>query len=61
MIKAGIIGASGYAGAELLRLLLNHDEVEVVAISSQSYLGQELSSLYPSFYKVYDGKFVEDN
>ena len=61
MIKAGIIGASGYAGAELLRLLLNHDEVEVVAISSQSYLGQELSSLYPSFYKIYDGKFVEDN
>ena len=61
MIKAGIIGASGYAGAELLRVLLNHDEVEVVAISSQSYLGQELSSLYPSFYKVYDGKFVEDN
>ena len=36
MIKAGIIGASGYAGAELLRLLFNHDEVEVVAISSAS-------------------------
>lgn len=61
MIKAGIIGASGYAGAEVLRLLLNHDEVEVVAISSQSYLGQEFSSLYPSFYNIYDEKFVEDH
>lgn len=60
MIKAGIIGASGYAGVELLRLLLNHEDVEVVAISSQSYLNQELSNLYPSFYQVYQGKFEED-
>lgn len=59
-IKAGIIGASGYAGAELLRLLINHDDVEVVAISSQSYLGKAIYELYPSFYGICDMVFVED-
>lgn len=61
MIKAGIIGASGYAGAELLRLLINHEDVEVVAISSQSYLGKTIDELYPAFYSVCDMTFVEDN
>lgn len=59
-IKAGIIGASGYAGAELLRLLLNHEDVEIVAISSQSYLGQSISKLYPSFYGICDMFFETD-
>lgn len=60
MIKAGIIGASGYAGCELLRLLLAHPKVEIVGVSSKSYLGQTFSSLYPSFYTIYDEKFIED-
>lgn len=60
MIKAGIIGASGYAGAELLRLLFNHEDVEVVSISSQSYLGKPISDLYPSFYGVCDMVFEAD-
>ena len=34
MIKAGIIGATGYAGAELVRLLQNHPEVEISAVST---------------------------
>ena len=37
-IRAGVIGASGYAGAELVRLLWMHPEVELVGISSKSYL-----------------------
>ena len=60
MIKVGIIGASGYAGAELLRLLLNHDEAEVVAIGARSYVGQYIYDLYPSFYGVCDMVFETD-
>ena len=41
MTKVGIIGATGYVGAELLRLLLSHSKVEVVALSSVSFEGQE--------------------
>lgn len=59
MIKAGIIGASGYAGAELARLLLNHPEVELCAISSNSYTGKKLADLYPSFYQQCDLTMVE--
>lgn len=47
-IKAGIIGATGYVGAELLRLLINHDKVEVTAIGSNSYVGKNIVDIYPS-------------
>lgn len=59
-IKVGIIGASGYAGAELLRLLLNHDDVEIAAIGARSYIGQPISDLYPSFYGICDMECVSD-
>lgn len=52
MLKVGIIGATGYVGAELLRLLLNHPKVKVEAISSISYEGEEISSIYKNFYGV---------
>lgn len=60
-IKAGIIGASGYAGAELVRLLWNHPNVEVAGISSQSYIGKKISELYPGFYQICDLTFVDEN
>jgi len=60
MIKVGIIGASGYAGAELLRILLNHDEVEIVSIGARSYQGQPISDLYPSFLGICDMVFESD-
>ncbi|MDL0296368.1 N-acetyl-gamma-glutamyl-phosphate reductase, partial [Clostridioides difficile] len=41
-IKVGIIGATGYVGAELIRLLMNHDKVEVTAIGSNSYVGKDI-------------------
>lgn len=47
-IKAGIIGATGYVGVELLRLLINHDKVEVTAIGSNSYVGKDIVDIYPS-------------
>lgn len=60
MIKAGVIGASGYAGAELVRLLWNHPQVSVEAVSSHSYEGKALSELYPGFYQICDLCFVKD-
>ncbi len=46
-MKVSIIGATGYAGAELLRILYSHPEVEVVHITSESHTGEVISSLYP--------------
>ena len=50
MFKVGIIGATGYVGVELLRLLLNHDKVTVTAISSSTFKDEEISSVYKSFF-----------
>jgi|BioPla2DNA2_1021312.scaffolds.fasta_scaffold13035_4 N-acetyl-gamma-glutamyl-phosphate reductase len=50
MLKVGIIGATGYVGAELIRLLLNHPKVKLEAISSVSYTGEDISSIYKNFY-----------
>ena len=50
MFKIGIIGATGYVGVELLRLLLNHDKVTVAAISSSTFKDEEISSVYKSFF-----------
>lgn len=47
-IKVGIIGATGYAGAELFRLLSSHRFVEIAAVSSTSFEGQTLDSVYPA-------------
>ena len=48
-LKVGIVGAAGYAGAELIRLVLGHPEFELVAITSNADAGQPLSAVYPSF------------
>lgn len=50
MFKVGIIGVTGYVGAELLRLLLNHPKVSIGAISSLSYEGESISSIYKNLY-----------
>jgi len=49
--KVGIIGATGYTGVELLRLLLHHPEVEVTALTSQKYAGVEIGQVFPSLTK----------
>lgn len=49
MKTVGIIGATGYVGAELLRILLNHKEVKVTALSSVSFEGQDINSIYKNF------------
>lgn len=59
--KAGVIGASGYAGAELVRLLLMHPYAQLAAISSKSYTGKRISDLYPGFYQLCDMTFCEED
>ncbi len=54
MIKAGIMGATGYAGAEVLRLCANHPEFEVAVVTSDSEAGQHIVDIYPAFRGVYD-------
>ena len=54
MIKAGIVGATGYAGAELVRLLNAHPEAEVAAVSSVSFEGKKLSDVYPAYFGIND-------
>ena len=52
MIKAGIIGATGYAGQELVRLLLQHKEVEIVWYGSRSYVDKNLVPFLEMFFRL---------
>ena len=45
-MKVGIIGASGYVGGETIRLLVNHPEVEIVAVTSRKHAGEYLHRQY---------------
>ncbi|WP_297437115.1 N-acetyl-gamma-glutamyl-phosphate reductase [uncultured Clostridium sp.] len=53
-IKVGIIGATGFVGSELIRLLLNHNNVEISAISSKSFLDEEIANIYKNFINISD-------
>ena len=61
MIKAGIIGATGYAGNEIVRLLLGHKEVEVAWFGSRSYIDKKYAGIYQNFFKLVDAKCMDDN
>ncbi len=54
MIKVGVIGATGYAGAELCRLIYSHPQAELSAVSSVSFEGKTLSSVYPAYLNLCD-------
>ena len=54
MIKAGIMGATGYAGQQLVSLLIQHPEAEIVFLSSNSYAGKLFSDIYPQYLEVLD-------
>lgn len=64
MIKVGILGASGYAGADLIRLLIQRDDVELVFADANRNGGEEISKFYPNL-RGLDMKFtsldIEDN
>jgi N-acetyl-gamma-glutamyl-phosphate reductase len=57
--RVGVIGATGYTGVELLRLLLLHPEVEVTALTSQKYAGVEIDLVFPSLAKYISLKCEE--
>jgi N-acetyl-gamma-glutamyl-phosphate reductase len=48
-VKVGIVGASGYSGEELVRLLLNHPFAELTAVTSRQYAGQTVAQVFPRF------------
>lgn len=61
MIKVGIIGATGYAGQELVRILVNHPEAEIVWLGSQSYVDKRYSEVFPNMFKIVDEICKGDN
>jgi N-acetyl-gamma-glutamyl-phosphate reductase len=57
MIKASIIGGSGFTGRELVKILIKHGGVEITSITSRQYQGVKISSVYPEFLGLTDLKF----
>ncbi|OJF77120.1 MAG: N-acetyl-gamma-glutamyl-phosphate reductase [Treponema sp. CETP13] len=58
MIKAGVIGATGYAGIELVRLLLAHPQIEKITVSSVSFEGQNITDIYPNLRGFFGTNYV---
>lgn len=61
MIRVGIIGATGYAGAELVRLLMGHKDAEIVWYGSRSYIDEKYASIYRNFFELVDNTCMDDN
>ena len=61
MIKVGIIGATGYAGGELVRILMGHKDAEVVWYGSRSYVDQKYADVYRNMFQIVDAKCMDDN
>lgn len=61
MIKVGIIGSTGYAGGELVRILMNHKEVEIKWYGSRSYVDQKYADVYRNFFQIVEDTCLDDN
>lgn len=61
MIKVGIIGATGYAGQELVRLLLQHKEAEIVWYGSKSYVDKKFSSVFGNVFQLVENVCKSDD
>ncbi len=61
MIRAGIIGATGYAGNEIVRLLLGHPEAEIVWYGSRSYIDKRYADVYRNFFTLVEDPCLDDN
>ena len=61
MIRVGIIGSTGYAGGELVRILLGHKEVEIKWFGSRSYIDKKYASVYQNMFQIVDAVCLDDN
>ena len=61
MIKAGIIGATGYAGNELVRILMGHKEVKIKWYGSRSYIDKKYAEVYQNMFQIVDDVCLDDN
>jgi N-acetyl-gamma-glutamyl-phosphate reductase len=60
MVKVGILGAAGYTGGELIRLLINHPEAEIVFANSESNAGNLVAEVHEGLYGETDLKFTAE-
>ncbi|WP_303030740.1 hypothetical protein [uncultured Duncaniella sp.] len=61
MIRAGIIGATGYAGEELVRILTGHRETEIVWYGSRSYIDKKYSQVYQNMFRIVEDICKDDD
>lgn len=61
MIKVGIIGATGYAGGELVRILMGHKDAEIKWYGSRSYVDQKYADVYRNMFQIVGAKCMDDN
>ncbi len=61
MIRVGIIGSTGYAGNELVRLLMGRPDVKIVWFGSHSYVGQNYADIYRNTFEIVDVQCMEDD
>lgn len=61
MVKVGIIGSTGYAGNELVRLLLQHKDVEIKWYGSRSYIDKKYAQVYANMFEIVDDVCMDDN
>lgn len=61
MIKVGIIGSTGYAGGELVRILTGHKDAEIVWYGSRSYIDKKYAEVYQNMFQIVDAVCMDDN
>ncbi len=61
MISATVVGASGYIGGEVIRLLINHPKIDKILPVSREHYGKPVSSVHKNLYKIFDENFVDLN
>ena len=61
MVKVGIIGATGYAGNELVRLLMGHKDVEIKWYGSRNYIDKKYAEVYQNMFEIVEDNCLDDN